>query len=487
MSNTSSINSVIELIKSNFKKNTDYKDPKDLSLDDSHLKEYIDFIEYTPSDLKSLYLTYDSMERDSLDIGSLLESISEESTMKNKESKKVLWVSCEDVQVAEIINTLLKRIKVDDHATPICRNIAKYGRWVVRPVYDKVDETSELFSIVAIDDNVRQNIKSLQHEPYYTTVSPVYTKSKRWLGYSYKGQILPPWYFVQFKLGPTDYGNSILEDLISHQRKLNLLERALEMFRLTKSPQLNIFKIPVGSADTTQIFSIISRYKRFVDNQLSTGNKGVDRSRQAPNPINNLFWPESSSGSGGVEVVSNTADIANIADIEYARNKFLRRLGLPKDDNYEPNKNLSSLNIKVMRKTQRVQEAFVRGIDYLIQLELSLNGIEVTDKLYQIHMSSPSDLEETLRLEKLQLANDVSSQLFEIADVMSATKGGTPDKWKEFVVSTILSNYYGDLSDQYEKYIKTDSSISTKSETLHESYSPYIYENIDIKIDDEKK
>ncbi len=425
--------------------------PKDLgrSVGTDNMSAYRNYINGYPNDILQMYLEYDDMDRNSEDIQDFLNSVSEEATLKNKEIGATVWVDSDKKDIAAKANKLIRRLNMDNNATSICRNMSKYGRWVIRPIYSDENESNKRI-ISIIDRDYDDSMWQYQYDDFYfRKVLSRYEKG-RFIGFSYEGENKEPWDFVEFKLGSALFGESFLFQWYTHYRSLNLLERSLELFRVSKSPQLIVYGVPVGTSDPIETIQILKMYESFVESQTKKSNNqpGVDKMASPPSPLLNLYIPKHEKGASDVQVFNSSADINNIADIDYKRGKFLDLIGKPRPENYDPSKYLSQVNIKVLGKIERLQTAFMEGIDRLIQIELALINVPVNEDSYIIRMSKPSDLDEITRLEKLQLAADVTAQLFELG----ATLQIDVDMWKRFIIEIILGNYYGDILDKFEQY-----------------------------------
>ena len=65
-------------------------------------------------------------------------------------------------------------------------------------------------------------------------------------------------------------------------------------------------------------------------------------------------------------------------------------------------------------------------------------------------MNVPSDIMETIRLEKLNFATDAATQLFDIGDRIVGEEESKD--WSTFVVEQFLEDHFGDLMTDYKKY-----------------------------------
>ncbi len=427
----------------------------------TNAQAYKDYINGYPNEILQLYLEFDDQDRNSVDIKRFLDNVSESATLKNKEINATIWVESDNATIKEKANKLIRRLQLDKQAKAICRNIGKYGRWVVKPIYS--DENPK--RIVSIIDKDYDGFTwQYQYDDLFLrTVQTVYEQGS-WVGFKYQGQDYAPWDFVEFKLGSSLFGESFMFEWYTHYRSLDLIERSLELYRVCKSPQLNIYKVPMATSDPVEQINILKMYESYTESQTRKSNTqdGIDKNAQPPSPLMNMYFPQMEAGIGGVEVINNDADINAIADIVYKRNKFLLMMGMPLDENMDTTKYLTQTNIQVLGKVEALQEAFMEGVDRLIQIEFALLNIPVTEDSYILKMSKSSDLDEIARLEKIQLAADVSANLFQVGQELNVDQ----DMWRRFVLEQVLGTYYGDIIQGYENYKQDNNRNKSK---YHES------------------
>lgn len=435
--------------------------PARLKMDDtgedgyeSMMTRYMTYLN-TADAMLARYREYDEMDEYSTDVSTMLDKVSREGALMNRESGNIVWFTSKNPTIETYCNKMIKRLSLEKHARTYLRYIGKYGRFIVRPMFlDRADPKIEW-----LDDDLHHEETINVEDLYYRSVETYYSSSGEWKGFRRKNNEYKHWEFIEFKIGAGRWGNSMLEGVRYLWRSLDLLEKALELFRIAKSPQINIYRVPIGNADPLESLGILKMYKKFIEQQTRSTAAGHYKQAKVPTPLTSIYFPISDKNDGaGIDVHSNNADIRKIEDIEYKHDKLLRKLGLPLKDEYDPTKNLSSTSVDVASRVEDLQLAFMEGIDRMAQIELALLGIPVDEDTYEIHMSRPSDLEETLRLEKLQLGIAVATDLFELGGTMvgessNPLEEATPPKaWQEYVVNVVLHPYFGDMMQGYEEY-----------------------------------
>jgi hypothetical protein len=433
----------------------------------NNFQAFQDYIRGYPNDILQMYLEFDDQDRNSEDIAMFLNTLSEEATLKNKEINSVIWVESTNQTIADKANKIIKELNLDKQSTSICRQIAKYGRWVVRPVFNDDPDKPEIVSL--IDRDISDLTWQFQYDDLYLRKTRTLYDNGRWIGFEMDGENYKPWDFVEFKLGASIFGESFLFGLYTFYRSLNLVERALDLFRVSVSPQLNIYSVPVGNSDPLEMLTIMKAFESYTESQLRKSNngEGVEKNSSPPSPLLSIYWPKTDKGESGVQVIKNDADINAIADIEYKRKKFLRLLGFALDDDYDPSKNLSQVNIQILRKEEILQEAYMEGVDRILQIAFALINQPITEDSYVIKMSKPSDLDEIARLEKIQLAADVSSNLFEVGKELWDDPE-TQKKWNKYILEQELGTYYGGMINGFKEFNKNDAD-KKKIDQYHES------------------
>jgi len=457
------------------------------------------------TDLPILYQEYDEMDSGSSDIANMLDIISEEATLLNKEQKSArVWATSEEPTIADKLNKMINRLNLNKSAPDYCRYIGKYGRFVVMPHFVQRGEGANAsYYIGWIDDDL--NNEKDEKDRFYRTILPDYDENGFWKGYritDQKDKKFKYWDFAEFKLGNEKYGRSLLVGIKELWRSLDLLEKCLDLTRLTKSPQLLIYGVPTSLSDPIEAINAMNLYKTFLEENAVVRNDGTSsqvNQAKLPSPLEAIFVPMGEDGKkASVEVHESSTDVSNIADVEYKRKKLLSKIYSMIDADSmtkigDPSKLLSSISLRIMRKVERLQDAFIGGVDRLCQIELSLSDIPIEPELYELHMIMSSDVMETLKMEKLQLALDNTVHLFELADHLDVDKA----KWSKFIVQDFLKNYFGDILDKYNMYDtltnkseKTKDVISNKSVSEScRSWSPRIYDHIVnfVKSDDVKE
>ena len=328
--------------------------------------------------LSALYNLYDQMDANSEDVVNVLDIFSEEAAFRDLQTKKIIWATSKtNPTVANKINEMIDRLRLNEKAFDYLRRIAKYGRWVVRPNYVKVTiNDKDRVQVGWLDDQLNTDMVMDQEKHYNRRIVSSYSIDGAWTGYNITNGVTTNfgqeadfrfWDFIEFKLGETLYGRSFLLDLADKWKALDAMEKALELFRTVRSPQLNIYKVPVGSSDPTMVIRTLKLYKNYIEAQVNRTQDGAGDprfSQRIPTPLESLFIPTNADGTGGdVDVITQTADVRDIRDIEYKRGKFLSALYSVIDFDgissiSDPSKPVSAQSIRVLKKTQRLQEAF---------------------------------------------------------------------------------------------------------------------------------
>jgi len=487
-------------------------DDKDVTVFRTLFSDYKNFLNQKYDDIDLIYNEFDEIDDNSSDAFNMLEIVSDESSMLNRDKKARIWFQSENKSLEKYLNEMINRLGLSVNAREYIRYIGKYGRYVVKPnivgIYAPTNTISESVksdkwnnitynnsvkflcysdkeffqdqklllegdelkdiakhelvkaSVEWIDDQINSGLS--EKEKYYRTIVPYYTHSGEWKGYRVFSKDMTDknekdfkyWDFVEFKIGRSAIGNSLLAPVRVIWRGLDLLEKSIELWRLSRSPQLLVASIPVSGSDPLEYINTVKMFKKLVE-KYSTYRDGQKQESQArvPSPLETLYVPKFSENKSDVEVIHTTADVTSLADIEYKRNKYLSVLYRLIDAQSitgisDTSKLMTTMNIRLMGLVERLQSAYMSGVDRLAQIELALIDIPVTENLYTINMMVSNNIMESLKMDHLQMAAQVGAGLIEMADSLGIDK----KEWSEFILKDFLSSYFGDMLSKYDEY-----------------------------------
>jgi len=420
------------------------------------------------------YSEYDAMDMSYGDISVALDVYAEESTQKNDEIDKTVWVTSDDKEIQNILETFLERIDIEDKVFGMARHLGKYGDLFVFPTVG-TDDNGKISGIddliffhpsaveAAVDPRtgklVGYNCDIIQFESAASPSNPDNTIQKAFPDNieAKKEEGFSPWDFVHFKLSGinlvSEYGSSMIEAARKTWQTLAMLETAIALHRLLRSGVKYIYYTDVGKATTPdQALLIMQRYIQAVKKEqvLQIKDPSINRDSsvgslqqflsrfKAYGMYDDIFWPVKEGSQSKIDTIQVSGDIFAIEDVRHYQNKLRTSLGIPKAyleqdiNGWQANKGLAQQDVRFAKKTERLQKGMVNGLTELCALHLLYSGF--TEFSFTIHMEPPSALLTLQRLEVLGEKQNIATSMMGLAE----TFGFNKETWSVYVLREIL-------------------------------------------------
>lgn len=251
-------------------------------------------------DLMSRYADYEDMD-DFPELHAALNLFSDDATVQDVLTGRSMWVESDDTAVEETLEDMLTvNLKAEESLWEITRSLCKYG-----------NEFNEIFvvdgvgvvrlnhipppSIRRIED-VNGILYGFLHDPTMTFrmdtktfLDRLRTKSTTELSpipydatYQDLMQVYEPWECVHFRLRGKArrdlYGYSATEAARWAWKRLTMMEDAMVLYKLTRSPQRYAYYVDVGDVPPNQARGFVNRIKnefkktKFIDPNCLTGD-----------------------------------------------------------------------------------------------------------------------------------------------------------------------------------------------------------------------
>lgn len=352
------------------------------------------------------------------EIGTALDIFSEESCTISNEGFMVNVTSKSD-RIKSILNDLFtNRLSINVILPMICRSMCKYGNtfmllnidkdngvmgWKQLPVYEmeRYENGTEYPYVSAPNinlNNVDEN--KIEDTKFVWVGQSEYIPYRSWqiahFRLLYDSQFLP-------------YGTSVLHKARRHFRMLSMMEDMMLIYRLDRSIERRIFKINVGAIDVEDVPSyvqeIANNFKRTPIIDPMTGQ--VDLRKNIMSQMEDFFIPVRDDNTPSpIETLPAGQNLTAMDDINFIQNKVLTALRVPKaflnfEEAQGDGKNLSLMDVRFTRTTNRIQQALIMELNKIAIIHLFLLGFtdELTD--FNITMNNPSSQAEMLELENL--------------------------------------------------------------------------------------
>lgn len=403
----------------------------------------------------SAYGSYDRMARYSdfsemeatPEISSALDIYSEE-CVSSDASGNILHVHSENRLIKELLDNLFyDTLNVDFNLVMWVRNLCKYGDFFL---FNDISPEYGVVNVMPIP------IAEIEREEGYDPDDPSAVRF-RWI--TQGNRILENWQVSHFRLLGNDaflpYGSSVLEGARRIWRQLILIEDAMLVYRVIRSPERRVFYIDVGNIPPENVADYLqqaqSSLKRNAVVDKSTGQ--VDLRYNPLSVDEDYFLPVRGSDTGTkIDSLAGGANTGDIEDVEYIQKKLFAALKIPKaylgyDEDIGAKATLAQEDIRFSRSIQRIQKTLISELNKIAMIHLYSHGYTGEDIMdFEIRLTNPSSVAQMQKLELIK-------SKFEIAG--SAPEGIVDKEWiqkhiLDFNNDEIQRIKYGLIRDKIE-------------------------------------
>jgi len=424
------------------------------SLSKSNFSQIIAKIRERQITREKRFVEYEVLANDPI-IGQAIEMMSDDATQFDLDREKTVWVESEDEAFAKEINLFLKKM-VEPYIDSIAASILKCGEFAFRVYQEMVESTGESTQDkeqgdVEISLFPIKNLQNLHHivtqrgEHFYLYTDNIAT-SKEMVAYDYTEFI----HFINYSIINSEEveitfktedketkkvetrtekvfllsGESLITDRISQLHKILItLEDGIIATRLAKSKLVRFINVEVGKVPDEKIPSIIQYVDGLVNKteEISSTSDYYSAERRQVEPVSVVMPVRDDKGRVTIEEFSTSADIKEIADIEYFRDLFFASLRVPKAffgiGEAMPGSGSGSflrMDIKYARGVKKVQRVMVNGIKDLVAVLVSKKKLSKKDfkvPEYTVKVVKISSAEDMEKNEEIALRVDMVNNL----------------------------------------------------------------------------
>ena len=386
---------------------------------------------------------YEQMDEYS-EIKIALDTYADEVSQPDPETGMSVHVEGSDkAQVERVKDLLFNKLRIEDNIWALARRTAKFGN-----LFDRLKWSDKGIEAIIPATGVKEVEPMLTDEGMLGAYKIEgrelvrYKKMKKKQNMLREKQgnekvntpgmrLVPPWDYCHYKiLGDKRherYGSSMIEPARKIWKKLEQLENAVAIYRLMRAPDRLVYLIDVGdNTEPLEALAVTQEYQKQIKQRYfldkDTGDYKVGLHPAAIET--DIFWPTRPSANSRVERLQGGADIQSIVDIDFFLNKLFRALRMPPDfmggaggGNINLLTPLSQQDIRVARFVRRLQRAVIRGLTDIAQIHLSILGLSINTKTFQIRMSNIIAEDEQRKADlmnvKMTQANDISRLLID--------------------------------------------------------------------------
>lgn len=355
----------------------------------------------------SRYSDYSEMEF-TPEISSAIDIYADEVTTFN-EKGGVLEISSKNAQIQQILETLFYDvINIEFNIWSWVRNLCKYGDFLL---FVDASETNGILNLLPIP------INEIEREEGYDKKDPFAVRF-RWT--TQGNAILENWQVAHFRLLGNDnflpYGQSIIEPARRIWRQLILIEDAMLVYRIVRSPERRVFYIDTGNIAPDQIDTFMEQIKsKLRRNQVIDPTTGRVDLRYNPLSVDeDYFIPTRGEKSSKIETLPGGQFTGDIDDVQYIQSKLFAALKVPKaylgyEGELGSKATLAQQDVRFARTIERVQKIVVAELNKIAIIHLYLLGFSGKDLVdFELKLATSSTVAEQQKLELWRMRFEIA-------------------------------------------------------------------------------
>ena len=404
-----------------------------------------------------VYSDYDNMDYDAI-VASALDIIADECTLKN-DMGEVLHIKSSDDDIQQILyNLFYDVLNVEFNLWSWIRQMCKYGDFFIKMeiaekfgVYNVIPYTAYHIERQENYDKEHPNAVRFKYSP-----EGIYAGGSGYYGTPNLGTFdnQPGIYFDNYEMAHfrllTDvnylpYGRSYLEPARRIFKQYVLMEDAMLIHRISRSPDRRIFYINVGSIPPNEVENFmqktISTMKRtpLMDNQ--TGEYNLKYNMQ--NLLEDFYIPIRGNDTTTKLETAPGLQYDGIQDVTYLRDKLFAALKVPKafmgyEKDLTGKATLAAEDIRFARTINRIQRIVLSELYKIALVHLYTQGYtgeQLTN--FELDLTTPSIIYDQEKIALLTQKVDLAQKIMDLKIL--------PSDW-------IYDNVFHFSEDQYDEY-----------------------------------
>jgi hypothetical protein len=399
-----------------------------------------------------LYSDYEAMDTDPL-IASALDILSDEATVKNDQNE-ILAIKSSDENIQRVLyNLFYDVLNIEFNLWSWTRNMCKYGDFFLKL------EISEKFGVYNVLPYTVYHMVRREGEDPDNPAKVIFQLDPDGLASSQNPQYLPKrkkndkivefdnYEIAHFRLISDThylpYGRSYLEPARKIFKQVTLMEDAMLIHRIMRSPEKRMFYINVGNVPPNEVEQFmqktINQMKKtpYVDDQ---GQYNLKFNLQ--NMMEDYYLPVRGGDTSTRIETTKGLDYDGVTDVQYLQQKMFAALKIPKayfgyEGDLQGKATLAAEDIRFARTVERVQRIMESELTKIALVHLysqGFTGESLTN--FEIKLTTPSIIFEqekvALLKEKVDLANQMKdTKLFSSDYIYENIFDMSEDKYNE--------------------------------------------------------
>ena len=405
-----------------------------------------------------VYSDYDNMDYDAI-VASALDIISDESTLKN-DLGEVLHIKSSDEDIQQILyNLFYDVLNIEFNLWSWIRQMCKYGDFFLKMeiaekygVYNVIPYTAYHIERQENYDQEHPNAVRFRYSP-----EGIYAGGSGYYGSPNLGSFndnQPGVYFDNYEMAHfrllTDvnylpYGRSYLEPARRIFKQYVLMEDAMLIHRISRSPDRRIFYINVGSIPPNEVENFmqktISTMKRTPLMDSQTGEYNLKYNQQ--NLLEDFYIPIRGNDTSTKIETTPGLQYDGIQDVTYLRDKLFAALKVPKafmgyEKDLTGKATLAAEDIRFARTINRIQRITLSELYKIALVHLysqGYTGEQLTN--FELELTTPSIIYDQEKIALLTQKVDLAQKIMESKLL--------PTDW-------IYDNIFHFSEDQFDEY-----------------------------------
>jgi hypothetical protein len=423
-----------------------------------------------------VYSDYDNMDYDAI-IASALDIISDESTLKN-DMGEVLHIKSNNEDIQQVLyNLFYDVLNIEFNLWSWIRQMCKYGDFFLKMeiaekfgVYNVIPYTAFHIERQENYDREHPNAVRFRYSPegIYAGGSGYYGVPNTFDRDKENGIYFDNYEMAHFRL-LTDvnylpYGRSYLEPARRIFKQYALMEDAMLIHRISRSPDRRIFYINVGSIPPNEVENFmqktISTMKRTPLMDSQTGEYNLKYNQQ--NLLEDFYIPIRGNDTSTKIETTPGLQYDGIQDVTYLRDKLFAALKVPKafmgyEKDLTGKATLAAEDIRFARTIDRIQRIVLSELYKIALVHLysqGYTGEELTN--FELDLTGPSIIYDQEKIALLTQKVDLAQKIMETKLL--------PTDW----IYDNIFNFSQDEFDEYRDLLAEDQKRAFRYKQLEE-------------------
>lgn len=432
----------------------------------------------------SRYAEFSEMEF-TAEIGAALDIYADESCSSD-EKGKCFHIYSENSQIKKALEELFYDVlNVEFNLRPWIRNLVKYGDFFL---------FNEVVPDVGVVNCTPIPVNEVEREEGFDLEDP-YAIRFKWLTRGNK--VLENWQVTHFRILGNDlflpYGTSILEPARRIWRQLIMMEDAMLVYRVVRSPERRVFYIDVGNIAPNDIPAFMEATKASLrSNSMVDKINGRMDYRHNPVAVDEDYFIPVRGEAGGtkIETLAGGQHVSATEDVEYLQKKLFAALKVPRaylgyDESLSSKATLAQEDIRFSRTINIIQKIVIAEMNKLAMIHLYTKGFDGEDLIsFELFLSNPSSIAVQ---QKLALWNDRIDIASKFKESMLVEEEWIQREILGFTPEEIEKMKHGRKEDVlYQKELETIA-VSDERQERHTVVDPFDPSNYQIPGSDVPK